>query len=124
MWGWKSRGGSEQRHMSLARIIQTPIKAFQSATWQSSGLGWSQVSLGDKTLERREDDQKRVCITTRNVNKMIRMQSRERSNLGSGNSGLWNMVVVHNIAINLQMKTVKPNAEAKTKPRECIHLKK
>lgn len=51
-------GMEEQRHMSSASIIQTPIKAFQSATWQCSRLGWSQVSLGDETLERREDDQK------------------------------------------------------------------
>lgn len=44
----------------LAGSIRTPIKAFQSATWQRSRVRWSQVSLGDKTLEREEDDQKWV----------------------------------------------------------------
>lgn len=63
MWGWKSRGGTEQRHMSLARIIQTPIKAFQSATRQRSGWGEAKSVWG--TLERKEDDQKQGCITTR-----------------------------------------------------------
>lgn len=39
-------GGTEQRHMSLARIIQTPIKAFQSATRQRSGSGGAKSVLG------------------------------------------------------------------------------
>ncbi|KAI9543361.1 hypothetical protein NQZ68_012010 [Dissostichus eleginoides] len=55
----------QRRHMSLARIIPTPIKAFSISHQAAIRLGPSQVSLGDRTLERREGDQKQGFITTR-----------------------------------------------------------
>lgn len=77
LWPWRWKFGGEEAARGglgngraeeaqswgtclLAGIIRTPIKAFQSATWQRSRVRWSQVSLGDKTLEREEDDQKWV----------------------------------------------------------------
>lgn len=45
---WKSRGGTGQRHMSLARIVQTTIKAFQSATRQRSGWDGAKSVLGTR----------------------------------------------------------------------------
>ena len=53
----------QRRHRAEAHVFwlvssEPPIKAFESATWQRSSVRWSQVSLGDKTLEREEDDQK------------------------------------------------------------------
>ena len=55
----------QRRHMSLARIIPTPIKAFSISHQAAFRLKPSQVSLGDRTLERREGDQKQGFITTR-----------------------------------------------------------
>lgn len=44
----EQRRHTEQRHMSLARIIQTPIKAFQSATRQRSGWGGAKSVWGTR----------------------------------------------------------------------------
>lgn len=69
-WGWKSRGATEQQHMPLACIVQAPIKEFQSAAMQPLGPGWSQVGLGDKTLERSKYDQYRGLHTNKNSKKV------------------------------------------------------